>query len=73
MKCSSNFSTKKLLHPIMLVQPTLLEMLQELFWETRTPLTFSRIFHRPVVQLQFWSISMLFFKQLSWMPSNLSN
>ena len=53
MKCSSNFSTKKLLHPIMLVQPTLLEMLQELFWETRTPLTFSRIFHRLAVQLQF--------------------
>jgi len=73
MKYSSNFSTKKLLQLIMEVQPTLLEMLQELFWETRTPLTFSRIFHRLVVQLQFWSISMLFFKQLSWMPSNLSN
>lgn len=73
MRCSSNFSTKKLLHLIMLVQPILLEMLQELFWETRTLLTFSRIFHRPVVQPQFWFISMLFFKQLSWMPLNLSN
>jgi hypothetical protein len=24
-----------------------------------------------VVQLQFWFISMLFFKQLNWMPLNL--
>ena len=73
MKCSSNFSTRKLPPLTMQELLTSQEMLQEHFWETKTLLTFLRIFHKQEVQLQFWFISTLSFRPQNWTQSNPLN